>query len=103
LVYHPDRREVIGDLVDGALTHVVQHQPKRVYCALRSYQSEAEDALISRGFRPDLDQDLFLKYTTANVRVPNADSVPVHLEVREKMPQRVPTFLHGTTPDESAT
>jgi hypothetical protein len=103
LVYHPDRREVIGDLVDGALTHVVQHQPKRVYCALRSYQAEAEDALITRGFRPILDQALFLKYTTANVRVPNADSVPVHLEVREKLPQRVPTFLHGTTPDESAT
>lgn len=103
LVYHPDRREVIDDLLDGALAHVVQHQPRRVLCALRSYQSEASDALTRRGFVAEFDQQLFLKYTTANVRAPNAESVPVHLEARENVPQRVPTFLHGTTPDESAT
>jgi len=103
LVYHPERREVIEDLLDGALAHIVQHQPRRVLCALRSYQAEAGDALTRRGFVPQFDQHLYLKYTTANVRVPNPDWVPVHLEVREKVPQRVPTFLHGTTPDESAT
>lgn len=103
LVYHPERREVIDDLLDGAIGHIVQHHPRRVFCALRSYQAEAADALSRRGFAPQFDQQLFLKYTTANVRVPNPDWVPVHLEVREKVPQRVPTFLHGTTPDESAT
>lgn len=103
LVYHPERREIIDDLLDGALAQVVQHQPRRVYCALRSYQAEAVDALARRGFSSLFEQHLFLKYTTANVRVPNPESVPVHLEVREKVPQRVPTFLHGTTPDESAT
>ena len=102
LVYHPERREVIDDLLDGALAHIVQHQPRRVFCAVRSYQAEAVDALSRRGFSPQFDQQLYLKYTTANVRVPNLQ-VPVHLEVREKVPQRVPTFLHGTTPDESAT
>jgi hypothetical protein len=49
------------------------------------------------------DQELFVKYTTANVRVPSLDSVPLHVEVREKLPQRVPTFLHGRPGDEQAT
>jgi len=103
LVYHPDRREIINDLLDGAFAHVVQLNPRRVFCALRSYQAEARDALTRRGFTLAFDQQLFLKYTTANVRAPNPESVPLHLEVRENVPQRVPTFLHGTTQDESAT
>lgn len=103
IVYHPDRREVIDPLLDCALAQVIQLQPRRVYCALRSYQQEAVDALERRGFKAMFDQELFVKYTTANVRVPSLESVPLHVEVREKLPQRVPTFLHGRPGDEQAT
>jgi hypothetical protein len=103
IVYHPERREVIDPLLDCALAHVIQQQPRRVYCALRSYQAEATDELERRGFEAMFDQELFVKYTTANVRVPSLESVPLHIEVREKLPQRVPTFLHGRPRDESVT
>ncbi len=56
-----------------------------------------------REFAPFLEQDLLVKYTTANVRLPVLEPTPFHIEVRDKLPKRVPSFLHGTPRDESAT
>jgi len=102
LVYHPERAEVIVALVDGALARIPA-PVKRVYCAVRGYQAEAMSALAARGFAPVLEQELHIKYTTANVRLPSWEAVPFRVEVRDKLPQRVPSFLHGQPRDESAT
>jgi hypothetical protein len=76
---------------------------KRVFCAVRGYQAELATALETRGFAPILEQDLLLKYTTANVRLPAFEVVPFYVDVRERLPKRVPSFLHGQPRDESAT
>ena len=75
---------------------------RRVLVALRGYASELGPVLTDRGFAPALDQDLHLRYTTANVRVPAAETFPMTLEVRERLPQRVPTFMQGQPPEQAA-
>jgi flagellar biosynthetic protein FliQ len=45
---------------------------------------------------------LLVKYTTATVRLPAFETVPFHVDVRDKLPQRVPSFLHGRPRDGSA-
>ena len=102
LVYHPERSEVVDALVDGALARVPA-PVRRVYCAVRGYQAEAMTALAVRGFAPVLEQELHIKYTTANVRLPSWEAVPFRVEVRDKLPKRVPSFLHGQPRDESVT
>jgi hypothetical protein len=103
LVCHPERQDVLGDLVDGALARLAAQGGRRVYCAVRGYQTEAATALEQAGFSAVMEQHLYLKYTTANVRLPVFEALPLHVEVREKLPKRVPSFLHGQPRDESAT
>ena len=103
LVFHPDRLDLLNDLVDGALARIAALGARRVYCAVRGYQTEAVTVLERSGFVAVVEQNLYLKYTTANARLPAFESVPLHVEVREKLPQRVPTFLQGQPRDESAT
>lgn len=103
LVFHPERPDVLDDLVDGSLARIAALGGRRVYCAVRGYQAEAATILTRAGFAAVLEQNLYLKYTTANVRLPVFESVPLHVDVREKLPKRVPSFLHGRPRDESAT
>ena len=101
LVYHPDHSGVVDDLIDGALVGLPTGAGSRVFCTVRGYQTEAATRLEKRGFTPTLEQDLLIKYTTASARLPAFDAVPFHLEVRDKLPRRVPTFLHGRPGDRS--
>ncbi len=103
LVYHPERPDVLDALVDGLVARVPASGAKRLYCAVRHYQPEAARVLSARGFVPVLEQELHIKYTTANVRLPSWETVPFRVEVRDKLPKRVPSFLHGQPRDESAT
>jgi hypothetical protein len=102
LVYHPERANVLDDLLRGALAALPDRPARRVYCAVRGYQAEAATALEERGFAPILEQELLVKYTTATVRLPAFETVPFHVDVRDKLPQRVPSFLHGRPRDGSA-
>lgn len=102
LVYHPDRCDVIATLIDGALARL-PGPAKRVCCAVRGYQAEAASALEDRGFDPILEQELHVKYTTANVRLPAAEVVPFRLEVRDRLPKRVPSLMQGRPGDETVT
>ncbi|MGH2557816.1 MAG: hypothetical protein ACRDJH_02030 [Thermomicrobiales bacterium] len=104
LLYHPERRDVLDTLLDGVLWRLVDGgRARQIYCAVRGYQTEAGGFLERRGFVPVLEQELHLKYTTANVRIPATESVVFHTEVKEKLPKRVPSFLQGRSPDGSAT
>ena len=99
-VYHPARLDILSDLVDSAL-QVARRQPGgHEYCAVRGYQAELATALEGRGLVPMIEQNLLIKYTTATVRLPVIETVPFQLEVPDKMPQRVPTFLQGHPTDQ---
>lgn len=101
LMVHPERRELAPDALDHALAHL-PGSARRVLIALRSYASELGPVLVDRGFVPALDQDLHLRYTTANVRSPATEAFPMTLDVRERLPQRVPSFMQGQPPEQAA-
>lgn len=102
LLYHPERIEILPGLIEGALAALPFRRVRRAYCAVRGYQAEAATALSELGFAPTVEHELLVKYTTANVRVALPEAAPFHLEVREKLPQRVPTFLQGPPSDQTA-
>lgn len=99
LVHHPERPDVLPDLIGGALAALPGRPARRVLCPVRGYQAEVANRLEEHGFAPILEQELHLRYTTANVRAPALEAVPFHVEVRDKVPQRVPTFLRGGAGD----
>lgn len=101
LVHHPARRDALDDLIRGALAVLPKRTRGRVHCPIRSYQAEVASRLEDHGFSPILEQELHVKYTTAYVRLPALDVVPFHAEVRDKAPQRVPTFCRGRAGDGS--
>lgn len=99
LLYHPDRTDTLGGLLDSAFRLAGRQASRRTFCAVRGYQAELATALEERGFQPDVEQQVLVKYTTATLRLPVIEAVPFQLEVGEKIPQRVPTFLQGRTGD----
>jgi hypothetical protein len=103
LLYLPDRTDALGGLLDRMLADVKAVAGRaRMYCTLRGYQVEAAKELELRGFEPILEQDLLVKYTTATARVPHFEPLPLHSEVIERLPKRVPSFLNQTPTDERA-
>lgn len=103
LLYLPDRTEVLGGLIDRVVADLRASDGKaRVYCTLRGYQAEAAKELEARGFEPVLEQDLLVKYTTATARAPQFEPLPLHSEVIERLPKRVPSFLQQKPHDEKA-
>jgi hypothetical protein len=104
LLFSPERSDILDDLISGALAKIkVSGRKDRIYCASRGYQQEAASALERHGFTVALEQELQVKYTTANVRVAPAEAIPFRAEVIERLPKRVPVFLPGKPQDESAT
>lgn len=103
LLYLPERTDALGGLIDRILVELkATRGDTRVYCTLRGYQAEAAKELELRGFEPVLEQDLLVKYTTATARVPQTESLPLHSEVIERLPKRVPSFLQQKPKDETA-
>ena len=98
----PDRREILPDLLAAAISSLPDRSPQRVYCAVRGYQAEVATVLGASGFSSILEQDLLVKYTTARVLAPVTEAVEFHVEARESLPKRVPTFLQGRARDGSA-
>lgn len=98
-IHHPERRDVLAELIGGALAALPGRPARRVYSPVRAYQAEVASRLEEHGFAPILEQDLHVRYTTAQVRSPALDLFPFHAEVRDKLPQRVPTFLRGEAGD----
>ncbi len=92
----PGRRDVAEALVDGVLASLAARSVRRVYCAVRGYQSELIDLFRGRGFVERGTQHLMVTYTTASVRSVATEVVPLAAEALERVPRRVPTFLLGS-------
>ncbi|HEU5434086.1 MAG TPA: hypothetical protein VFU81_20620 [Thermomicrobiales bacterium] len=99
VLIRPEARAALPALLDEAIARLPNR--RRVICAVRGYQSELGAAFEQCGFDRVLDQDVLLRYTTATIPAPAHEAFPFHLEVREKLPQRVPTFLQRRLDDGS--
>jgi len=86
-------------LVTGALSDLATMAPRQVYVLVRGYQQEYIRPLLDRGFSIQLEQDLYVKYTTALARVPMATVVNFPQDVKEPAGKRAPTFLNGSPGD----
>lgn len=98
-LYHPERTDTLPGLVESAIAIAERRSSRRTYCAVRGYQAELATVLGERGFQPEIEQQVLVKYTTATLRLPVIEAVPFQLEVGERIPQRVPTFLQGKAGD----
>jgi hypothetical protein len=102
LIYSPDHHQIVPEMLDGVVSRLRGvGKVGRFLCALRGYQVEAVSALSERGFDPVLEQDIYVKYTTASARVPQTEAIPFRVDVIERLPKRVPSFLHGKPGDGS--
>lgn len=103
LIYTSEEPGIVARLLDGATARLRRFSRLgAVYIAVRGYQAEAVSALMERGFDPLIEQDLHVKYTTAVARQPQPEIVPFHADVIERLPKRVPSFLHGKHGDGTA-
>jgi hypothetical protein len=103
LLYQPDHRDALEPMLDSVVTALrARGKIERLLCSLRGYQVDAASALERRGFDPVLEQDLLVKYTTATARAPQPEPAAVHADVIERLPKRVPSFLHQKPSDEVA-
>jgi len=98
---HPEHREVTGRVIDGTLLALEGSGRGRAWCTVRGYQGELDGPLQERGFLPAFEQEVFVRYTTALVRRGAIETAPFTLDVRERVPRRAPTFLHGLADDGS--
>jgi hypothetical protein len=77
-------------------------KPSRIYATARGYQEELRTALSDEGFQLLADQQLMIKYTAAKVSAratPATIALPV--EVRERVPKQVPTYLNRPVREET--
>ncbi len=102
LMVHPEYRSVTGDAIDGTLFALGSRGARRTWWTIRGYQSELSGPLQERGFSAAFEQELLVRYTTAVVKRAAVESAHFTLDVRERVPSRVPTFLRNTSEDRSA-
>jgi hypothetical protein len=96
----PERREHFPALITAALSDLATMSARPVYIVARGYQEEYLPMLQDRGFAIQLEQDLYVKYTTASARTQAATVVTFPpQDVKEPAAKRVPTFLKGSPGD----
>ncbi|MDQ2683673.1 MAG: hypothetical protein M3Y37_09115 [Chloroflexota bacterium] len=101
-MFLPDYASELGGFVTDVLARVRQHAGvKQVFVAARGYQAELTSQLLDAGFVIVGTQDVMIKYTAAKVTAKAVDFVPAAVaEARERVPQRVPTYLNGNAREE---
>lgn len=83
--------EIVQDVIRRART---QHGAKRIFLTVRGHQSELLGGMNGPGCTILGDQDLTVRYTAVKVAAKAVDvPKPVGIEVRERAPKRVPTFM----------
>jgi len=96
-VIDPRHGSLFPQLIAGALADLASMAPRQVYVLARGYQQEFIRPLLDRGFSIQLEQDLYVKYTTALARAPAATVVNFPQDVKEPAGKRAPTFLNGSS------
>jgi hypothetical protein len=103
VMYLPDRAQCVADFLRSVLGKVAETlKPSRIYATARGYQEELRTALSDEGFQLLADQQLMIKYTAAKVSAratPATIALPV--EVRERVPKQVPTYLNRPVREET--
>ena len=95
----PGSRDLFPELLSGVLSELAASPQRQVLILVRAHQEEFIRPLLNRGFHPQAEQELYVKYTTAAVRLPVAPVVTFPQEVKEPAAKRVPTFLKGASGD----
>ncbi|CAN5866504.1 hypothetical protein BH24CHL4_BH24CHL4_04710 [soil metagenome] len=96
VIFEPRHLDDAAGLIDEVLERLQREGTiAQVFCAVRGYEMELERVLLERNFRPWLSQDLFVRYTTAPVRVMTAEMVFSDAEAVERARRRAPVYLAG--------
>jgi len=98
----PEHRETFPDLLATVFAELGRKPARRVYLALRGYQSELADILQGFGLVLQLEQDVYIKHTTVSSWSPIINLSPFAADVKEPSAKRVPTFMHGSPSDSSS-
>ena len=94
-MYLPDQRNDLEGFCGGVLDQAIRAGgASRVFVPVREHQSELMTILERIGFSSVRSQDLLIKYTAAKVTAVSKEAVILApVDVRERVPKRVPTFL----------
>jgi hypothetical protein len=94
VIFEPGSIDAAAWLIDAILVRMEREgTPAQVFCAVRGYSMELEQVLLERNFEPWLGQDLFVRYTTAPLRVMTAEMVFSDAEAVERARRGVPAYL----------
>jgi hypothetical protein len=96
VMYLPDYRHALESFCGAVIYRTMRDAgAMRVFIPVRSYQSELVTVLGRMGLVCVGRQDLLVKYTTAKVVTkPSETVILAPADVRERVPERVPTFLN---------
>lgn len=94
LVFSPGNVGVAAQLIDSLIRGGIYDQSGggETYLAVRSYNMELEQYLLDRQFSLCLEQDLFVRYTTAPVRVVTSEALLQEADAHERAPKGVPAY-----------
>ncbi len=94
LVFAPGNAGVAAQLIDSLILSGMHDQSGggETYLAVRSYNLELEQFLIDRHFSLCMEQDLFVRYTTAPMRVVTSEAVLQEADAHERAPKGVPAY-----------
>jgi hypothetical protein len=104
VMYLPDYRHALESFCSAVMYRTMRDAgATRIFIPARAYQMELMSALDRLGFVRVGQQDLLVKYTTAKVVAkPGETVVLAPADVRERIPERVPTFLNRRSGKESS-
>jgi hypothetical protein len=96
VLYEDDYIGRLSNLVRAVLAKTAENgRLSQVFIAVRPYQVGLDRTVEELGFAPLLTQLPSVKYTAARVATaPAAASSALQVELRERVPKQVPTFLH---------
>jgi len=104
VMYQPEYRQVLDSFCGSVVDRAIRDEgATRVFIAVRAYQSELITVLAEMGFARVGQQDLLVKYTAAKVTAKASETIILSpADVRERVPKRVPTFMHRRPKGESS-
>ncbi|MGE3797587.1 MAG: hypothetical protein AB7G88_07075 [Thermomicrobiales bacterium] len=94
VIFPPGSAEIAAQVLDSVISrgsHV--STGGEIFLAVRTYNTELEQHLIERKFALRMEQDLFVRYTTAPLRVVTSETILQEIDAHERSPRGVPAFF----------